>query len=859
MSNYPAFGEWVRRRRKALGLTQAALAEHIACSLSLVRKIERGERTLPQAILPQLLDRLGADAAERAAFLPVVAAAVPAEAEAAPPVTADPPRLRPPGAVPAPPNRLIGREAVLAAIQRRLLRDGTRLLTLLGPPGVGKTRLAQQTALNLAPLFTECVCYLALAPLSEPSLLLPALARALALNEQPGRPLLDQIADGLHQQPALLILDNCEHLLAIARPVAELLELCAQLQIIATSRAPLRLRAEQLFVVEPLGLPLVSQPAALAQAPAVQLFADRARAVRPNFRLAASAAAVATICRRLDGLPLALELAAARCYRFTPAELLAQLSPLLPALTDGPHDLPERQRTLSSAIAWSYQLLDHAARQIFSALGVFEGGWTLEAAGALCPGAQVAPTLEQLVEQQLVQRKEGRYELLETLRAFALEQLSASGELAAQQARHAAYFVAMAEEAAAGLEGSAQQSWLARIDADLVNLRAARSWSLAHDGGLIGLRISTALFVYWYTRGLFSEGRRWLEPLLEGLAPGDLELRARATFATSFLASQQSDTSCYAWLDQATELYRACGNARGLARCLNLAGILARVPGQYAQSVDLHQQSLALTLPTGEAFLLANILNNLGMTYAIQGQYCDAISSFREAVSYAHACGNQVRVAGTLANLGDALRLQNEHAQAEATFQQALALAEQIGLPEIIAEAQDGLGLLALARGDDAQAAQLLQQSLTAYEAQGLVFAIVRVRRNLGYLALQQSDAGAAERWFRASMDQAHLPGLADIVIHALAGLALLAAQRGDLAEAARLLGLVEHLHSYYELRPEPNDSLVRAQVRALVTADPYMLTNYMSGAVASLAEVVAAYAGHPSAIPGISPRRGAL
>jgi tetratricopeptide (TPR) repeat protein len=606
----------------------------------------------------------------------------------------------------------------------------------------------------------------------------------------------------------------------------------------------LRLRAERLYAVEPLGLPADDQPQAITDAPAVQLFTDRASAVHPQFQLAPVTATVAAICRRLDGLPLAIELAAARCDRFTPAEVLAQLTALLLTLTDGPHDLPERQRTLQQAIAWSYQLLDPVTRTIFNRLGVCEGSWTLTTASELCPGMPIRTTLDHLVEQQLVQFKDDRYELLETLRAFALEQLRASDELAEQQARHAAYFVALAEQAEAALDGTAQHIWMEQIDAELPNFRAAYAWSLAHDNGLIALRISTALFAYWRMRSLFSEGRRWLEPLLTEAPPGDLALRARATYAISFLVSQQSDTSCYAWLEQATVLNRACGNALGLARCLNLAGIFARVPGTYAQSVELHQQSLALAQPLNDVFLLSSILNNLGMTYAIQGNYAAAISSFHAAISYARTCGNTVRIAGTLANLGDVLRQQGAYVQAADAYQQALALAEPLGLPEIIAEAHDGLGMIALAQGDLRHADTLLQQSYAAYTAQGLVFAIVRVRRNLGYLALQQGDAVAAERWFRACMDidLDALPGLSDMAIHALAGLALLKAQRGNLPAAAHLLGTVDQMQHFYELRSEPHDQHIRAQVRTLIAADPHMQDHYTAGTQIRLADALTAW-----------------
>jgi predicted ATPase len=812
-----AFGSWLQQRRRTAGWTQRELAERLGYSLSLVRKLEHGERRPPPDLLDRLRDLFAVDSAEYAAIVGQFAA------HSTPP-------LRPPGAVPAPPNPLIGRTADLRAVQRSLSRRDARLLTIIGPPGVGKTRLAQHVAANLEPLYAGRVHYISLAPLSAPEQLLPALAQVLELSEQAQRPLLTQISDMLYGTPRLLVFDNFEHMLAAAAALAELLMACPQLQILATSRAPLRLRAEQLYPLAPLSLPSEQHPDHIAQSAAVQLFVDRARALVPTFALQPVATTVAAICTRLDGLPLAIELAAARSDRFTPEALLNRLTPLLPHLNDGPRDLPERQRTLQNAIAWSYALLTPAAQAVFRRLGIFVGGCDLLAAQALCTTPTLEVQLQHLGEQQLIQIRNGRYLLLETLRAFALEQLEAAGELAEAQADHAAYFVELAVTAEHALEGTEQQYWLSRIDAERANFRAARTWSLAHDGGLSGLRISTALYPFWWIRGLYGEGRRWIEPLLTDVAAADSRLLGRAYYAASYLASQQSDLQCYDLLDTALAHFRTINDERGIARCLNLWGIFRRVPGRLPESVALYEESLALLRNYNEPMLLSTVLNNLGMTLAALGDYGNAIARFREAIACARDYGNHVRATGILPNLADALRMYGERDQAYACFHEALELGKAFGMEEIIAEAYDGLGMIALADGDPETADRLLNQSLTMYTEMGLLFAIVRVNRNLGYLALQRNHPDAARRAFHGALHPQSLPGLADIAAHALAGLALIAARTGIPAEAARLQGIVDALHSRYPLRPEPLDTEVQHETRTLAAEHPVWAAAYAAG-----------------------------
>ncbi len=806
MYGNPTLGHWVRLRRSALGLTQAVLAEQIACSLSLVRKIERGERRAPPELLPRLLALLGASLAEQAAFLP-----------GAPALT--PPRRRP-GAVPAAPNRLIGRTTALTAIRRRLIDEGVRLLTLVGPPGIGKTRLAQQAASDLLPLFDQQVYYVALAPLSAAEELPAALAAALGLHLHFNAPLIEQISDALYARRSLLVLDNFEHLAAAAPLSAVLLEGCPQLQILVTSREPLRLRAEQSFPVAPLALPAEAQPAEAARSAAVRLFADRARAYDPDFRLDRERLpAVLAICRRLDGLPLAIELAAARLDQAGPAALLARLDPALPMLVEGPRDLPARQRTLREAIRWSYHLLNGAEQQLFACLGVFVGGCDEAAALALSMGSPAH--LARLVEASLVQQDGPRLALLATLREFALEQLDAAGVHVLWQGRHAAYFADLAEQAQAHLAGPAAAEWLDRLDQDLPNLRAAIAWSLANEGGICAARIAAALLPFWRTRGYFDDLRPLEALLLAGAPALAIALRARALYVVGFLASQQSDPRCYRLLDAAVPLFTAVGDEYGAVRCLNLQGLLARVPGSYARSVDLHRQALARSASLNNPDLHGSVLNNLGMALAYQANYPAAVACYREALRLAEAQGNPMRSAERQPNLAETLLLQGRLAEARCHYQETLALARAIGHREVLAECLDGLGRIMALQGDLATAADQFAASLAIYGELGLLFAIVRVRRNQGYLALHQDDPSAAAAHFQAALSHTILPNLGDIAAHCLAGLARITQLRGASNLAARMASCVEGMYASFGLRNEPEQVTLRTLLAPLAVSEP--------------------------------------
>ncbi|HEY3111189.1 MAG TPA: tetratricopeptide repeat protein [Chloroflexota bacterium] len=702
----------------------------------------------------------------------------------------------------------VGREREVADARRELLRKEVRLLTLAGPAGTGKTRLALQVAEDALAEFANGIFFVALARLDEPGLLASTIGEAIDVREVPGQPLLHTLKDALQAQEVLLLLDNFEHVMAQAPQVGELLAACPSLKVLVTSRELLHLSSERVLEVPPLAVPDVRRPLSVEQLTeydAVRLFVERAQAAQPSFSLSEdNAPAVAEICGRLDGLPLAIELAAARVKLLPPRALLERLKLAYDhrqsILTGIVWDRPVRHQTLHSAIGWSYGLLKPSEQRLFARLAVFSDGFTLDAAEAICapppPSSSdagmgeggVLEGVASLIDKSLIRQedelvREPRFRMLETIREYALEQLRAAGELETMQSRLADVLVALAERAEPELTGPEQVTWLDRLEREHDNLRAALQWC-AESGTLeLSLRLGGALWRFWSTRGYIGEGLRWLDAALAPAAPSTPVL-ARALNGAANLAREQGDYERAGRLhEQGLAIAREQGDGRGTAEALNNLGLIALYQGQHGaaqqhceeglalfRQIDdqggvaaalnnlgnlarergdsdrasaLHRESLTLRRGLGDRRGIALSLNNLANVVLNQGDYWRAAALHEESLVLRRELGDRAGVATSLNNLANVARARGDYRAARAYYEESLALRRELGDTRRVAAALNNLGILERDHGDRERAAALLRESLALRRELGDRQGMHAALDNLRTLALKHADLAA--------------------------------------------------------------------------------------------------------------------
>ncbi|MDQ6892586.1 MAG: protein kinase [Acidobacteriota bacterium] len=669
-----------------------------------------------------------------------------------------------PASLPAQRTGFVGRVTERAAVKQLLLRPDAYLVTLTGPGGIGKTRLALEVAGEMAESFPGGVHFVALAPLNEADLIASTICQALGIREAAGQPPIATLKEYLHESvrsPTLLMLDSFEHLISAASVVVDLVAAGSKLKILVTSRSPLHIYGEQEFPVPPLAVDKTAGAGELLRSDAISLFATRAASVVPNFQVTEeNAFAVAEICARLDGLPLAIELAAARVKLLSPTAMKARLEKRLQLLTGGARDLPRRQQTLRGAIDWSYDLLGPAEQKLFRRLSVFVGGCTLEAAEAVCDstgdlGLDVLDGIDSLLDKSLLQRieppgGEPRFVLLETIREYGLERLASSGEEPATRRAHAAYCVVLAEdeasERAKGI-GAAQSSspgdslgWLDRFELEHDNFRAALDWMIETGQADWGLRLGVALFQFWEEREYLAQGREWLGELLRlpGAAPRS-KLRARALFAAGVLSANPAEAETLH--QEALAISRELDDRKGIAVGLNALAVGAQKEGDLARSRSLLEESLVLWKDLGDPVAVVRGLSNLASVARLEGHFDEARSLFEECLSISRQLGDRGGMAWALDSEGDVAREQGDIASARSLYEQSLSMFRELRDRWGIAGSLADLGNLARDQGDFTAAHRLYRESMAVFQELDHKRGIARVLECFACSAAAQSQA----------------------------------------------------------------------------------------------------------------------
>jgi predicted ATPase/transcriptional regulator with XRE-family HTH domain len=769
-SGLVSFGDLLKQLRKRAGMTQADLAVAVGYSIPFISNLELNQRLPDVPVVAQhFVPALGLQAEPHlAARLVELAAAARGERRSATltlqrktHLVIEEEREAPPLSMPAPPTELIGREQDIKTLCNRLLTHSGRLLTLIGPPGIGKTRLALAVAGKLQGVYPDGVYFAPLAAISDAELVAATLVSTLGISDSDRRPPNLRLIEFLRRKEVLLLLDNFEQITPAASLVAELLAACPGLRVLVTSRERLHLRAEQRYRVPP-----------LTPQSAVLLFVRRAQALDAEFAQTPENQTILTaICQHLDCLPLAIELSAARVDLFSPEQLLARLrDQRLDLLTDGPQDLPVRQRTLRNAIRWSYELLDERDRQLFRTLGVFVGGFGQDVLANLGVDEWA---LQSLINKSMVQvaiHKDGsrRFLLLETLREYAWEQLCDQGEAATTQRLHAEAYLRLAEQAASHLRSADQAIWLERLAVEHDNLRAAIAWSLASQQVEIGVRLGITLWRFWNVRGYYEEGWGWLEKLL--VLADQPEQRANLLYGQGMMARRRGDTATAADSFVASlALFRALGDRRGVASALRGLGFVYFLQDKNAAARPLFEEALALFRALGDLEGIAVTLDNLayisndpmeeqrlyqeslalsrrsgnlrGITTSLAGlafealgraDYATVRAYLQEQVQINQVLNNQSGLSSAFNLLGLLSYAEGDYSTAQMNFEKGLKLDQETGDRLQLPDSTLGLGMTMLKRGEYDHARLLFEQALIIYQKKGQLLATTRA---LGYFA----------------------------------------------------------------------------------------------------------------------------
>jgi predicted ATPase/transcriptional regulator with XRE-family HTH domain len=831
MSTERLFSQWLKQCRKALDLTQRDLAQRVGCAVVTIQKIEEGERRPSKQIAELLADHLEIPPESRTEFVRLARQTNASHQQS--PLSAPATLLAPPSGfptnLPAPLTPLIGRTTEFATICALLARSDVRLVTLVGPPGVGKSRLSiavgewatqrrDETPGSLnhtagqawLPHFADGVWFVPLAAVRDPALVVSTIAHTLGIVEAGAEPILQTLQLHLRYKTMLLVLDNFEQIVAVAPQLVELLNGCPEVKALVSSRSQLLVRGEHEVTLAPFDLPdptkVLPTPGKLRDYPALALFEARVQSFQPAFALSEeNARTVIEICARLDGLPLAIELAAARLRQFSLAQLAEHLqrpqAGSLNLLTGGPRDLPARHQTLRAAIAWSYEMLGPAAQQLFARLSIFSGGFDYPAAAAVAAPAHANKNqrrhsfladFQALLDHSLIQKRddggETRFTMLETLRAFAAEQLQMAGAARAAAAEHARYFLALAETAARQFQDEQPKIWLDKIERDHDNIRIALKWLIAHDGAA-AVRLAAALREFWYIRGYFSEGRSWLAQVL-ALESAPSPARAGALLAAGQLAQNQGEYAiAQEMLAESIALFRQLDDLGGCAEALRELGWILYNMHKREEAIARFEESLSLLRTSGDQAKIATVLVSLVHVMGLQTTGQTLVRSYlQESLAIFRRLNRGEDVAFALSRQSELETMLGDYAAAIDSLTEALTLLRGLGAKRGIAWALEALGDVERLNGSWAPARTHLSEALALFHELGDRDGVMITLHHLAQLERVEGKLDEALHGYRQSLALCQTLDNKHMIARCLAGLGGVALAQGQGRLAAQLL-----------------------------------------------------------------------